>query len=200
MAKYNLSGTLTAENLSKAFAGESQARNRYTFFSEVAKEEDLRVIEEVFLETADNERGHAEMFFDYLSENLSNGLSLNIDVPIGLGTTAINLANAAKGEKEEWTKLYPKFADDAKKEGFPEIYTSFSKIATVEARHEKRFLSYLERLEKNKLYKLPYEVVWECSNCGYRTKGNSAPDICPACHHPISYFKIACKEIYPIKK
>ncbi len=199
MPKYNLSGTMTAINLAKAFAGESQARTRYLFYSEVAKKEGFETIKQAFLETADNERGHAEMFFEYLSGGLpAEYLNPDVLVATGMSKTPNNLAYAAKGELDEWSKLYPSFAKDAKREGFPEIYTSFSKIATVEFRHEKRFLNLLERLKNNMLYSLPYEVVWECSNCGYRVKGNSAPDICPACHHEQNYFKIAHKEIYPI--
>lgn len=197
MRKYNLSGTITAVNLAKAFAGESQARTRYLFYAEAAKKEGLESIESVFLETADNERGHAEMFFDYLSEGLSDkDLNPSVLVPIGMGKTPKNLLIASRNEFEEWSKLYPQFAEDAKRENFPEIYTSFSKIATIEHRHEKRFLNLLDRYKEQMLYNLPYEVVWQCKNCGLRVKGKSAPEICPACHHAKSYFSTACKEIY----
>ena len=198
MTKYNLTGTVTAINLAKAFAGESQARNRYLFYSDVAKKERLQSVAQVFLETADNERGHAEMFFEYLTEGLpAQVLDVKASVPVSMGNTLSNLLFSAEGEHEERSVLYLKFAEDAKKEGFTEISTSFSDFATVEYRHEKRFLNLHERLKKGMLYTLPYEVVWECLNCGFRTKGTSAPDICPACHHPKDYFKIACKEVYP---
>ena len=199
MAKYNLTGSVTAINLAKAFAGESQARTRYLFYSEAAKKEGFQSVEQVFLETADQERGHAEIFFDYLTEGLpAQVLDVKVSVPISMAETSSNLLYASQGEHEEWSFLYAKFAEDAKKEGFTEIYTSFSDIATIEYRHEKRFLNLLERLKKDMLYRLPYEVVWECTNCGYRTKSTSAPDICPSCHHTKGYFKIACKEIYLI--
>lgn len=201
MAKYDLSGSITATNLAKAFAGESQARTRYLFYAEIAKKEGMESIEQVFLETADNERGHAEIFFEYLSEGLPSGtLEPKALVPTGMAKTSNNLLYASKGEHEEWTELYPKFAEDAKKEGFTEIYTSFSEIIAIEYRHEKRFLNLLDRLKNNMLYNLPYEVIWECTNCGLRIKDNAAPEICPACHHEMGYFKIASREIYPIKR
>lgn len=196
---YNLTGTQTAENLAKAFAGESQARTRYLFYSETAKKEGYPTLEDIFLMTADNERGHAEIFFEYLTKGLKKTiLQPEVLVPVELGNTAQNLQAASEGENLEWTKLYPAFGKQAEKEGFPEIATSFYKIATIEQRHGERFGYFLEKLKKNMLYSSPREVTWVCTNCGLHIQGKSAPSICPACHHPQSYFMTIFDELYPL--
>ncbi len=199
MDKFNLKGTKTAINLAKAFAGETQARTRYMFYAEIAKDEGYESIQNVFLITADNERGHAEMFYDYLTAGLGKAIiETDVAVPIQKTTTENNLLFSAKNECIEGEDEYVKFAKVAKDEGFDLIAISFAKIATIEKHHEKRFLNLLERLRRGMLYELPYETVWECLNCGLRVKGESAPIICPACHHPQGYYKVACNDIVKI--
>ncbi len=191
MIKGDLSCTQTALNLAKAFAGESQARTRYLFYSEIAKAEGYPTLEEIFLITADNERGHAETFFDYLTEGLpATTLEPPVLVPIGKKTTAENLTYASQGEHEEWSLLYPAFGKTAEEEGFCLIAKSFFSIAEVEKRHDARYRNLLDRLLNDTLFSSKTEVVWECLNCGYRHTGLSAPEICPACRHPQSYYRI----------
>ncbi len=183
-----LKGTMTEKNLLAAFAGESQARNRYTYFASVAKKEGYEQISAIFLETAENEKEHAKRFFKFLEGGMSE---FTASFPAGrIGTTEENLKAAAEGENEEWSRLYPAFADVADKEGFPEVATAFRNIAKVEVQHEKRYLKLLENMQKGKVFKKDGPAVWKCRNCGYHHHGTEAPDICPACLHPRSFFEL----------
>jgi len=184
----SLKGSETEKNLLKAFAGESQARNRYTYFASVAKKEGYRQIESIFQETADNEKEHAEIFF----KHLENGdVEIQASYPAGkIGTTKENLLAAAEGEKLEWSSLYPEFEKIAKKEGFDEIADSFNEIAEVEKEHEKRYRKLLENINNNKVFKKDKPIKWKCRNCGYVHEGDEAPDECPACKHPKEYYEV----------
>jgi len=188
----SLKGTKTAENLMKAFAGESQARTRYTFYSSVAKKEGYVQIANIFTETADNEKEHAKRFFKFLNEGGLAGetVKINADFPVALGDTKLNLLAAANGENEEWTDLYPAFADTAEKEGFPAIAVAFRKISEVEKRHEARYRNLLANIENDKTFKKTASVLWKCNNCGYIFEGTEAPKACPACLHPQGYFEV----------
>ncbi|WP_027633091.1 rubrerythrin [Clostridium hydrogeniformans] len=188
----SLVGTKTAGNLAKAFAGESQARNRYSFYSDLAKKEGHHHIAHVFAETADNERAHAEVFFNLLIEGLGKKAQIDVDAdyPVGLSSTADNLKYAAEGEKEEWGTAYPDFAKTAKEEGFPEVEVAFKKIIEVEKHHEQRYLDLHNRMQTNRLYEMDTDQYWKCRNCGYIHEGKSAPRICPACKYPQGYFEI----------
>ncbi len=187
----SLKGTKTAENLMKAFAGESQARNRYTYYASQAKKEGYVQISNIFTETADNEKEHAKRFFKFLNESLKGeAVEINADYPVGLGETKENLLYAANGEKEEWEDLYPNFAKIAEEEGFSEIAFVFREIAEVEERHERRYRKLLENIENNKVFEKDEVVEWKCNNCGYVHRGKSAPKTCPACAHPMSYFEV----------
>ncbi len=191
-----LGNTETAKNVAKAFAGESQARNRYTFYAEKAKEEGFFSIAHVFLETADNERGHAEALYEFLSEGIKpQEIVIEAGVLVSFGTTPQNLQAAAHGEAEEASRIYLQFAAVAHKEGFHVIAESFSKFAGVEKRHCARFQSLFDRYKRGMLYKLPYDANWKCLNCGYIHMGKSAPERCPACLHPQSYFIAVCNDI-----
>ena len=193
----NLKGTKTLENLMKAFAGESQARNRYTFYASVAKKEGYEQIAAIFTETADNEKEHAKVFFKHILEGMASELPITVhvdaDYPVELRTTRENLKAAAAGENEEWTMLYPAFADVAEKEGFKDVANSFRQIAKVENRHEARYLKLLDNIEKCKVFKREEKVLWKCGNCGYIIEAKEAPDVCPACKHPKSYFELFCE-------
>lgn len=185
-----LKGSRTEKNLLKAFAGESQARNRYTYFASVARDEGYRQIEAIFLETADNEKEHAKVFFKYLNE-INAPVEITATYPAGkIGTTKENLLSAANGEKEEWGSIYPEFEKVAREEGFEEIAKSFREIAEVEEQHEKRYRKLLENVEKGKVFKKDKEVFWKCRNCGYVHKGKEAPKVCPACKHKQEYYEI----------
>lgn len=187
----SLKGTKTADNLAKAFAGESQARNRYTFYGNAAGKENHKAVEAVFLETADNETAHAKIFYNYLVQGLGpDHINVNASYPIGLGNTVQNLEYAAAGEKEEWGSLYPGFADIARDEGFPEIEASFRNIIEIEKAHEKRYLDLLNRMKNGSLYKMETENYWKCRNCGFIYFGTETPLVCPACKHPQGYFEI----------
>ncbi len=184
----SLKGTKTEQNLLKAFAGESQARNRYEFFAKQAKKEGLEQIAGLFQQTADQEKEHAKRFFKFLEGGM---VEITAAYPAGvIGNTAENLKAAAAGENEEWTELYPMFADIAKEEGFAEIATAFRMIAKVEEQHEKRYLKLLENLETGVVFEKDGQVYWMCRNCGYIHKGKKAPKQCPACLHPQSYFEL----------
>lgn len=190
----SLKGTKTADNLMKAFAGESQARNRYTYYASVAKKEGYVQISRLFLETADNEKEHAKRFFKFLKEDL-NGEVLELNgagYPIALGDTVFNLKAAASGENEEWTDLYPAFAATAEEEGFGAVATAFRKIAEVEKHHEERYLKLAANIENNLVFAKEEETSWICSNCGYIHVGKIAPELCPACIHPKTYFELLC--------
>lgn len=183
-----LKGTRTEKNLLAAFAGESQARNRYSFFASKAKKEGYEQISAIFVETADNEKEHAEVFFKHLQ---GGDVEIQAMYPAGIiGSTSENLLAAAEGEKMEWGTLYPDFADTAEKEGFPEVARSFREIGKVEAYHEKRYRKLLENVEKNQVFKKDKIVKWKCRNCGYVFEGKDAPKKCPACQHPQSYYEI----------
>jgi rubrerythrin len=183
-----IKGTETEKNLLKAFAGESQARNRYTYFASVARKEGYRQIESLFIETAENEREHARRFFKFLE---GGDLEITAAYPAGkIGTTLDNLKAAAAGENEEWTKLYPGFAEVAKKEGFPEVAAAFTTISKVEKEHEARYLKLAQNIEKGIVFKKDGTVRWKCRNCGYVHEGPEAPGTCPACLHPQEYFEI----------
>ncbi|OKY88944.1 MAG: rubrerythrin family protein [Bacteroidales bacterium 55_9] len=183
----SIKGTMTEQNLLKAFAGESQARNRYTFFASVAKKEGYEQIAGVFMETAEQEKEHAKRFFKYLE---GGPLTITASYPAGIiGTTTENLLAAAEGEHEEWDVLYAEFGDVAEKEGFPEIANTFRQIAKVEAEHEKRYLKLLSRITDGNFFVRDNEIWWQCRNCGYVIKAKEAPLKCPACAHPQSYFE-----------
>ena len=185
-----IKGIETQKNLLKAFAGESQARNRYTYFASVAKKQGYEQISAIFLETSDNEKEHAEIFFKYLNE-IGEPLEITATYPAGrIGTTEENLLAAADGEKEEWGILYPDFEKIARKEGFNEIADSFKEIAEVEERHEKRYRKLLENIKNKSVFKKDKIVKWKCRNCGYVHEGEEAPDTCPACKHPQSYYGV----------
>jgi len=186
-----IKGSSTAKNLLAAFAGESQARNRYTYFASVAKKEGLEQISAVFIETADNEKEHAKRFFKFLDGGV---LEITAVYPAGvIGDTRANLLAAAEGEKEEWGILYPNAAKTAKEEGFNEIAEVYSRIADVEEKHEKRYRKLLKNLEEKLVFKKNKSVKWKCRNCGYVHEGIEAPAVCPACAHPQAYYELFCE-------
>ena len=186
-----LKGTQTEKNLLASFAGESQARNRYSYFASVAKKEGYVQIQKVFLETADNEKEHAKRFFKFLEGGMTE---IQAAYPAGkIGTTAENLKAAAGGENEEWTKLYPGFADVADQEGFPEAAAAWRAISISEKQHEKRYRGLLANLEGGTVFKKAQPVRWKCENCGYIHEGTDAPEICPACQHTREYFQLLCE-------
>ncbi len=189
-----LKGSETEKNLLKSFAGESQARNRYTFFASVAKKAGFEQIAGIFQETADNEKEHAEIFFKYLEESGGEEVEIEAGFPAGkIGTTEENLLAAAEGEKMEWGTLYPKFKETAEKEGFRDVAVSFQEISEVEEQHEKRYRRLLENVKAKKVFKKDKVVRWKCRNCGYVHEGKEAPKICPACKHPQSYYELLCE-------
>lgn len=178
----------TEKNLLKAFAGESQARNKYTYFASVAKKEGYEQISAIFLETADNEKEHAKIFFKYLE---GGDAEIQASYPAGrIGTTEENLLAAAEGEKMEYSKLYPDFEKTARKEGFNEVADSFKEIGEVEEQHEKRYRKLLSNVKNKKVFSRDKPVKWKCRNCGYVHEGKDAPDTCPACKHPQSYYEV----------
>ena len=184
-----LKGTKTEKNLLAAFAGESQARNRYTYFASQAKKEGYEQITALFLETADNEKEHAKKFFKFLE---GGDVEITAMYPAGvIGTTKDNLKAAADGENHEHTKLYPEFAAIAKEEGFPEVATAFRSIAVVEKQHEARYRKLMKNIEEGTVFKKEKVVRWKCRNCGYIHEGKTPPAKCPACDHPESYFEVA---------
>lgn len=190
----NLKGSKTAENLLKAFAGESQARNRYTFYAAKAKEEGFIQIADIFLETAENEKAHAKRFFNFLSESYAGEeIIIQADYPVGLGNTLENLKYAADGEHAEWDQLYPAFADIAEKEGFKAIASCFRNIATVELHHEERYRKLYDNVKNQQVFEKEDEEEWICSNCGFIHKGKKAPGGCPACLYPQAYFELAAE-------
>ena len=168
-------GTQTEKNLEAAFAGESQARNKYTYFASKAKKEGFEQIAALFLETADNEKEHAKLWFKELN---------------GIGDTAQNLAAAADGENYEWTDMYEGFAKTAEEEGFPELAIRFRMVAAIEKRHEERYRALLKNVETAQVFEKSEVKVWECRNCGHIVVGTKAPEICPVCAHPQAYFEI----------
>lgn len=176
--KSKYAGTQTEKNLEAAFAGESQARNKYTYFSSVAKKEGYEQIAALFLKTADNEKEHAKMWFKELN---------------GIGDTAQNLAEAADGENYEWTDMYAGFAETAEKEGFTELAEKFRLVAAIEKHHEERYRALLKNVETAEVFKKSEVKIWECRNCGHIVVGTNAPEVCPTCAHPQSYFEINCE-------
>jgi rubrerythrin len=184
----SIKGTRTEQNLLKAFAGESQARNRYEFFAKEAKKEGYEQIAAIFQETANQEKEHAKRFFKFLEGGM---VEITAGYPAGIiGTTLENLLAAAAGENEEWTVLYPKFAEIAKEEGFPEVSTAFELIAKVEAEHEKRYRKLAGNIEAGTVFLKDGKVWWKCRNCGYICEAAAAPDICPACRHPKAFMEL----------
>jgi len=184
----SLKGSRTEKNLLKSFAGESQARNRYTFFASAARKEGYIQIQRIFEETAANEKEHAEVFFKYLE---GGDLEITAAYPAGkIGTTEENLLAAAEGELLEWGTLYPDFANVAREEGFLDVAESYTEIAEVEEEHEKRYRKLLENVKNGTVFKRDEEVEWHCLNCGYIHHGKEAPEVCPACQHPRSYYEL----------
>lgn len=175
-----LKGTKTEQNLCTAFAGESQARNKYTYFASVAKKEGYEQIAEIFTKTAENEKEHAKMWFKALGE---------------LGSTAENLLHAAEGENYEWTDMYDTFAKEAEEEGFTDLAYKFRAVAAIEKAHEERYRALLSNVELQKVFEKSEETMWECRNCGHLVIGKKAPSVCPVCAHPQSYFEVR-KENY----
>lgn len=190
----------TIENLAKAFVGESQARNRYTFYSKVAKKEGFEQIAEIFLITAENEREHASWLFKLINELKKKAkekleeIKIEASVPTTFGTTAENLKAAIKGENYEYTKMYPEFADVAEKEGFPEIAKRLRAIAIAEKHHEERYKKILKEVEAGTIFKKEKEVWWVCRECGYIHFGKEPPERCPSCDHEKSFYQIKCEE------
>lgn len=181
-------GSQTEKNLLAAFAGESQARNRYTFFASKAKKEGYEQIAAIFQETADNEKEHAEIFFKHLK---GGSAEITAAYPAGIiGSTVDNLKAAADGEKLEWTMLYPNFGNVAEKEGFPAVANAFRQVSKVEAYHERRYLKLLENVKQQKVFKKDVPIKWKCRNCGYVFEGTEAPEACPVCSHSQSYFEV----------
>ena len=184
----SLKGSKTEKNLLKSFAGESQARNRYTFFASAARKEGYIQIQHIFEETAANEKEHAEVFFKHLE---GGDVEITASYPAGkIGTTEENLLAAAEGELLEWGTLYPGFAKVAREEGFLDVAESFTEIAEVEEEHEKRYRKLLENVKNGTVFKRDEEVEWHCLNCGYIHHGKEAPEVCPACEHPQSYYEL----------
>ena len=184
----SLKGTQTEKNLLTSFAGESQARMRYTYFASVAKKEGYEQIAAIFTETADQEKEHAKRMFKWLEGGM---VEITASYPAGvIGTTAENLKAAAAGENEEWTADYPHFADVADEEGFPAIAAMYRNIAIAEKAHEERYLAFLNNIENDSVFKKEEETVWQCRNCGFVHEGTEAPKACPACLHPQAYFEV----------
>jgi len=187
----DIKGSKTEKNLLASFAGESQARNRYTYFAGVARKEGLVQIADIFIETADQEKEHAKRFFQQLKGGM---VEITAAYPAGvIGTTAENLKAAAGGEHEEWTDLYPGFAKTAREEGFDWIGDLYDKISVAEKQHENRYLGLLKNVEAGMVFKKAGKTTWRCRNCGYLHDGTEAPDQCPACAHPQAYFELLCE-------
>ena len=187
----SIKGTKTEKNLLASFAGESQARNRYTYFASAARKAGFEQIAAIFLETADNEKEHAKMFFKLLE---GGDLEITASYPAGvIGDTAQNLEAAAAGENLEWTKLYKKAEGVAREEGFEKVAIQFKEIAEVEQQHEKRYRELLKNVKKGKVFKKDSVVKWKCRNCGYVHEGKEAPEECPACAHPQAFYELLCE-------
>lgn len=185
----------TLKNLTKAFIGESQARNRYTFYAKIAKKEGYEQIAEQFLITADNEKEHAKRIFEHIKElNPEEEMIVEAIAPTTYGSTIENLKSAIKGEHYEYSEMYPEFAKKAEEENLPKIANRLKAIAKAEIHHEERYKKILEQLEKGTIFKKEKEVEWVCRECGYIHKGTEPPEICPSCDHPKSYYQIKCEE------
>ncbi|MBD7913840.1 rubrerythrin family protein [Clostridium sp. Sa3CUN1] len=191
----SLKGTKTAENLMKSFAGECQARTRYTYYASVAKKEGYVQISNIFTETAEQEKEHAKRFYKFLKDEFAGeAIEINAAYPVGLyEDTASNLRAAAAGEHEEWSKDYPEFARVAREEGFPAIAVAYERITEVENMHERRYNKLLKNLEEGTVFKKDEVVLWKCGNCGFIFEGEEAPEACPACLHPKAYFELFCE-------
>lgn len=184
----SVKGTQTEKNLLTSFAGESQARNRYTFFASAAKKEGYEQISAIFTETAEQEKEHAKRMFKYLEGGV---VEITASFPAGvIGKTLDNLKAAAAGENEEWTEAYPHFAEVADAEGFPEIAEMYRCIAIAEKGHEERYRAFIKNIEEGTVFAKEEETVWQCRNCGYIHVGKEAPESCPACNHPQAYFEV----------
>jgi rubrerythrin len=184
----SVKGTQTEKNLLASFAGESQARNRYAYFASAARKEGFEQIANIFLETAENEKEHAKIFFTYLE---GGDVEITAAYPAGMiKDVKSNLEAAANGENQEWTKIYSDFSKIAIKEGFPEIAYSFDQIAKVEKFHESRYRKLLANVIKGEVFKKPTPIKWHCANCGYVFEGTEAPDNCPACKHPMAFYEV----------
>lgn len=184
----SIKGTRTEKNLMTSFAGESQARMRYTYFASVAKKEGYEQIAAIFMETADQEKEHAKRMFKWLEGGM---VEITASYPAGvIGTTLENLKAAAEGEHEEWSLDYPKFADIADEEGFPEIAIMYRNIAVAEKGHEERYRALAANIENGEVFKKKQPVLWQCRNCGFLFEGEAAPEVCPACLHPQAYFQV----------
>ncbi|SHF12478.1 Rubrerythrin [Bacteroides luti] len=189
----SIKGTQTEKNLMQSFAGESQARMRYTYFASAAKKEGFEQIAAIFTETADQEKEHAKRMFKYLEGGM---VEINASFPAGvIGRTIDNLQAAAAGEYEEWSSLYPEFADIAEKEGFYEIAAMYRNISVAEKAHEERYRAFVKNIETASVFAKEGEVLWQCRNCGYIHVGKEAPEVCPACLHPQAHFEVK-KENY----
>lgn len=190
----NLKGTKTAVNLMKSFAGESQARMRYTYYASIADKEGYKQIRNIFNETADNEMAHAKRFYKFLLAGLKDELDANIEIessfPVAQGNTLANLKSAASGENEEWEDMYPEFAKVADEEGFSEIAQVFRSVAAAEKAHEIRFNKLAANIENDKVFNKDETVRWKCGNCGYIHEGSGAPDLCSACAHGTAHFEV----------
>ncbi|MBU0549415.1 MAG: rubrerythrin family protein [Candidatus Omnitrophica bacterium] len=183
--------TQTEKNILASFAGESQARNRYTYFASIAKKAGFEQIAAIFLETADNEKEHAKRFFQLLE---GGEVEIQASYPAGaIGDTAANLAAAAAGENLEWRKLYKEAEETARKEGFEEVAVQFKEIAEVEEEHEKRYRKLLKNIQEAAVFKRDKAIKWKCRNCGYVHEGKEAPEECPACEHPQAYYELLCE-------
>lgn len=189
-----LEGTETAINLMRAFAGESQAGNRYYFAASVAEKEGYRQIRDIFIKTAENERAHAKVFYNLIADGFQGQLPININIsagyPVVSGNTLDNLKGGVEGEHEEFAVIYPAFAKVAEEEGIPEVANAFRLIAGIEKHHEERFRTLYENVKNNIVFHRQQKTQWICSNCGYIHEGPDAPAVCPACKHPQSYFEI----------
>ena len=190
MTDKRLKGTKTEQNLINAFAGESQARNRYTYFAKKAKEEGYEQIAEIFCMTADNEKEHAKLFYEYLGDIRGH---VDAEYPFELGTTEENLQSAAAGEKEEWSFLYADGEKTAREEGIDDVADTFHYVIEAEKHHEQRYLKLLENIKNDTVFSKEKETYWMCRECGYVHHGKSAPKKCPNCHHPQAYFQVLCE-------
>lgn len=190
MSENKLRGTQTEQNLINAFAGESQARNRYTYFAKQAKKDGYEQIAAIFLETAENEKEHAKLFYEYIGDTKGH---VNGTYPFELGTTEENLESAAAGENEEWAILYAEGERIAREEGFEDVANTFHYVIDAEKHHERRYLKLLENVKNKTVFEKDYETDWMCRECGYIHHGKSSPNKCPNCHHPQSYFQVLCE-------
>lgn len=187
----NLKGTKTAENLLKSFIGECQAATRYEYYASQAKKDGYVQIQNIFNETARNEKQHGKRFYKFLNQSLEGEkLEISGDFPIELGDTLANLKAAASGENEEHTEMYPKFARVAREEGFEKIARVFEAVAVAEEAHENRYRKLIDNIEQGKVFKRGEVYIWKCDNCGYLHEGTEPPKVCPACDHPIDHFEI----------